>query len=258
MTGAGAVVFLGPSLSAADARRILPEATYLGPAAQGDFYRAARDLKPRAIGLIDGLFATSAAVWHREILWAMAEARIPVLGAASMGALRAAELAAFGMIGIGKIFAAYRSGRYEPYAETFEDDDEVAVTHAPVDAAWLPLSAAMVDVRATLAAAEAAGVIGPAGRDRLTAAIKRLHFPARTWTRLAREAAALAEGPALAKWLREVPPISQKCRDAEELLQTLAAGVAPPAEPTFVFERAQVWEAFRTAADATAPVPEPA
>jgi hypothetical protein len=257
MTGRGTVVFLGPTMAVRDALRILPDATYLSPAAQGDLYRAARDLKPRAIGLIDGVFATSAAVWHREILWAMAEARIPVLGAASMGALRAAELAAFGMIGIGEIFAAYRSGRYEPYAEPFEDDDEVAVTHAPADAACLPLSAAMVDIRATLAAAEAAGVIGAADRDRLAAALKRLHFPARTWARLAQEAATLAEGPALVRWLREVPPTSQKRRDAEALLRTLAAGVAPLVEPAFVFERAQVWEAFRAKADAAIPVAGP-
>ena len=42
-----------------------------------------------------------------------------VFGAASMGALRAAELAPFGMIGVGAIFAAYRDGR-------LTGDDEVA------------------------------------------------------------------------------------------------------------------------------------
>ena len=44
MTGGGTVVFLGPSLAVPDAWRILPTATYLGPAGQGDVYRAARDM----------------------------------------------------------------------------------------------------------------------------------------------------------------------------------------------------------------------
>ena len=207
------------------------------------------------IGLIDGLFATSAAVWHREILWAMAEDGMRMFGAASMGALRAAELASFGMVGIGKIYRVLSAGRYHPFAEPFEDDDEVAVTHGPADAAFVPVSEAMVDVRETLAAAEVAGVIGVATRDTLAAAIKQLHFPARTLSRLAEEAALLPtpEGPALVAWLRAGHAVSQKRRDAEALLQPLAAGVEPVAEPAFAFERAQVWEAFRVAADARGP-----
>ena len=44
-----------------------------------------------AIGIIDGYFERVPSVWHKEILWAMAEG-IHVFGSASMGALRAAEL----------------------------------------------------------------------------------------------------------------------------------------------------------------------
>ena len=55
------------------------------------------------------------------------------LGAGSIGALRAAELEAFGMVGEGRIFEAYRSGVLEPYDTPFEDDDEVAVVHAPAE-----------------------------------------------------------------------------------------------------------------------------
>lgn len=119
------VVFLGPSLSAREARGVLPDATFLPPARQGDVYRAVRDRRPRAIALIDGLFATAPAVWHREILWAMGEARVRIFGAASMGALRAAELDSFGMVGIGKVYESYRVGRYAPFDDPFEDDDEV-------------------------------------------------------------------------------------------------------------------------------------
>src|SRR5688572_32760283 len=49
---------------------------------------------------------------------------VRVFGAASMGALRAAELQPFGMIGVGQVFQAYRRGH-------LTDDDEVAVAHGP-------------------------------------------------------------------------------------------------------------------------------
>jgi ribosomal protein S12 methylthiotransferase accessory factor len=248
----GIVIFLGPTLSTREAQRLLPDATLLAPARQGDIYRAVRDRRPLAIGLIDGLFATAPAVWHREILWAMTEARVRVFGAASMGALRAAELDAFGMVGIGKIYESFRCGRYEPFTELFEDDDEVAVRHAPADASCIPVSDAMVDLRETLAAAQAAGVIARDSRDLLATALKRLHFPDRCLVRLVNAAAALpnSEGTMLAAWLRAGHVISQKRRDTEALLRHLASGVEPAPPPSFVFERVQVWERFRAVADA--------
>ena len=63
------VVFLGPSLSIDEARRTLA-ARYLGPARCGDVLRARR-LSPRAIAIIDGVFASTAAIWHKEILLAL-------------------------------------------------------------------------------------------------------------------------------------------------------------------------------------------
>ncbi|HVQ13831.1 MAG TPA: TfuA-like protein, partial [Vicinamibacterales bacterium] len=101
------VVFLGPSLPVDEARRILP-ARYLRPAQCGDVLRARR-LSPKVIAIVDGVFASTPSVWHKEILLAIDDG-IAVVGASSMGALRAAELAPFGMIGIGRIFDAYRDG----------------------------------------------------------------------------------------------------------------------------------------------------
>jgi len=48
-------------------------------------------------------------VWHKEILWAMAQG-IHVYGGASIGALRAAELHRLGMTGVGRVFADDRDG----------------------------------------------------------------------------------------------------------------------------------------------------
>ena len=98
------VAFLGPSLPAAEAKgfRVLP------PARQGDVWRAI-ELRPRAIALVDGVFESQPSVWHQEILDAP-DAGIPVIGGASMGALRAAELHTMGMRGVGRIFRWYRDG----------------------------------------------------------------------------------------------------------------------------------------------------
>jgi hypothetical protein len=46
------------------------------------------------------IFDSTPAVLHKEILWAM-DRGVGVSGAASMGALRAAELHWYGMVGVG-------------------------------------------------------------------------------------------------------------------------------------------------------------
>src|SRR5690606_2131731 len=101
------VVFAGPSIGR-DAAPAGRDWDWRPPAAQGDVYRAALG-RPRAIAFIDGFFHGVPAVWHKEILWALAQG-IHVLGASSMGALRAAELADFGMRGVGGIFRDFRDG----------------------------------------------------------------------------------------------------------------------------------------------------
>src|SRR5688572_31007619 len=113
-------VFIGPTISRDDAMRVLG-AEYLPPVRAGDVARLTANGKPSAVGIVDGYFHHVPSVWHKEILHAL-RLGIPVYGASSMGALRAAELSAFGMIGVGEIFEAYESGRWT-------DDDEVAVSH---------------------------------------------------------------------------------------------------------------------------------
>ena len=165
------VVFAGPTIRAEDVRS-LGAAQCLPPVRQGDIYRVASRQRPRAIGIVDGVFQHVASVWHKEILWAMASG-IHVFGAASMGALRAAELHSFGMVGVGRVFEAYRSGALEPYGDaSFEDDDEVAVIHGPPETGYLALSEAMINIRETLAAAERGGIIAGATRAALAGIAK--------------------------------------------------------------------------------------
>jgi len=77
------------------------DADYYPPARKGDVYRIISS-GVKTIILIDGVFHSAPSVWQRELLDAMEEG-IQVLGASSMGALRAAELHQFGMVGFGVI-----------------------------------------------------------------------------------------------------------------------------------------------------------
>jgi ribosomal protein S12 methylthiotransferase accessory factor len=178
------LLFVGPS---APGLLASPPAGFLArpPARCGDIASAIAE-QPAAIGLIDGVFGTGPAVWHKEILFAI-EAGIPVYGAGSIGALRAAELSSCGMIGVGGVFAAYAAGR-------MARDDAVLVEHAPAELGCRPLTVALVDMLATLAACP----IPPTLRRRLATVAASLPVAERRWPAVL-EAASIGpeERPAL-------------------------------------------------------------
>jgi hypothetical protein len=171
-----------------------------------------------------------------------------VFGSASMGALRAAELCDFGMQGVGRIFEAYRAGTLPPYAGPFEDDDEVAVIHGPPETGYVALSEAMVNIRATLAKAEADGVIEAASRDALAALAKQLFYHERSYERLLALADTASLPPpqiaALRAWLPD-GRIDQKLLDAQAMLaamQALLAGDAGAKQVDYVLEWTEMWD----------------
>ncbi len=220
------IVFAGPSLPP-DIAAEHSDIDFRPPARQGDVYKAALE-NPDAIGIVDGYFEGVPSVWHKEILFALSHG-IPVFGAASMGALRAAELDVHGMIGVGAIYEAYRDGVYE-------DDDEVAVLHGPAEAGFPAVTVPMVNVRATLDAAVDAGVISRAEADKHTAAAKAVHYKDRTW------AAALAGASDLIDWASD-NAVDQKRVDALALLTAIKDDLRDrPADQdfswTYAFQRA--------------------
>jgi hypothetical protein len=226
----GAVVFLGPTLGRDEAREVL-DAEYLPPAAHGDVLRAV-GRGVQVIGLVDGVFERVPAVWHKEILFALAEG-VHVYGAASMGALRAAELDAFGMHGIGAVYRAYAGG-------ALEDDDEVAVAHGDAADGFRPLSDAMVDIRATLEAAAAAGVVTAEAAAAVEARAKAAFYPRRLLL-----GALGPDDEALRQWL-PANRVQLKRRDALTLLETirddLAAGLEP-FRPGWRLQHTRFWDA---------------
>lgn len=232
-------VFCGPTISAEAVQAMLP-AQCFAPAARGDLYRVARENRPRAIGLIDGYFQGALSVWHKEILWAMAQG-VHVFGASSMGALRAAELHAFGMHGVGQVFEAYRNG-------VLEDDDEVALVHGPPETGYAALSEPLVNIRATLDAALKAEVVdGEFVQDLLTRA-KQMFYQELTWDRLC-AAPELADrhvdqNAALQHWLPD-NRVDAKRDDAVEMLNTIPVFLRSepaPCEVGFNFERTHLWD----------------
>lgn len=171
-----AVIFIGPSISCQQARAICPEAVYLPPVAQGDLYKVCQEYKPRVIGIIDGYFEVLPAVWHKEILYALAS-NIHVVGASSMGALRASELFTYGMCGIGEVYEAYKSG-------LIEDDDEVAIVHAPAPLQFIPLSEAMVNIRKTVSVAAHKKILPSGLAEYVIDIAKKMHYKQRSYARM--------------------------------------------------------------------------
>jgi hypothetical protein len=245
-------VFLGPTLSESAAAEHLA-ARYHPPAEQGDVLRALDD-GASAIGIVDGYFHFVPSVWHKEILLAL-ERGVPVYGAASMGALRAAELHQFGMVGVGEVFRWYATG-------VLEDDDEVAVLHGPAELGYPAFSVALVSIRDALAAAEAARVVSPALRQRLVGVAKSLHYPDRSFPQLLRDAAALGadahEVAGLESFLAGYGPLLKE-RDALAMVRRMALDAAAGAElspPDWRVERTVFLADLLTAVDQESGDPE--
>ena len=240
-----AVIFAGPSLPP----KFRPGDSFFEwrpPVRQGEVYRAALT-RPAAIGIVDGYFEVTPTVWHKEILWAMAEG-IAVFGAASIGALRAAELDSYGMRGIGQIYQAFRSG-------ALEDDDEVALLHGPEELGYPALTEAMVNIRATLAAAVEIGIIPPETSARLSELAKTMFYKERSVEAVLAAADATgfpgAELRALAAWL-PVGRIDQKRRDAVAMLEAMRAYLnagAPPLQVSWQLAETVAWQAARRRAE---------
>lgn len=232
-------VFLGPTLAREDVTRHLPQAEVLPPVRAGDI-RAALERGSTAIGIIDGLFEQVATVWHKEILFALSRG-VWVYGGASMGALRAAELHTFGVVGIGAIFEAYRSGE-------LEDDDEVAVAHASADESFRQLSDAMVNIRFGLDRARSLDVISQSTRDTLLGAAKARFYTDRSWKALFAGDHTVGVDPReleeLEAWVRREGP-NQKRDDALALVSRMASDIERqigPFRPEFAFEPTVFWD----------------
>jgi hypothetical protein len=165
------IIFLGPSLSQKEAQTIFPEAEYRSPAKKGDLLQLAADPQANMVGLVDGVFMQDYPPTPIEVYQLIKKKNSVIAGAASLGALRAVELAKFGMVGIGTIFRLYDSCKIIA-------DDEVAVTFGPNH---LLESEALVDIRYNVFRARKRGIISSLTGATLVKVAKKIYFPHRTY-----------------------------------------------------------------------------
>jgi len=192
-------IYLGPSLSRSEARSIL-QAEYLPPICRGDLARLPDETK--VVGIIDGEFFQKLAVSSKEIVTVLGRG-IQVFGAASMGALRAAETYVFGTIGVGEIFRMFKDG-------VLDGDDEVAVTYEPCS--YKQLSDSLVNIRHILEIALAKKAIDEIEMACLLQQMKSSYFPDRSYRTLERLS------PSVEACFRYSPMPDLKREDARQLL----------------------------------------
>jgi hypothetical protein len=166
------IVYLGPTLNREEASKIL-DADYRDPAKKGDFLRLshASDEK-KYVGFIDGVFLHDYPPSPIEVYHLATRKNIELIGASSLGALRAVELEKFGMKGIGKIFQLFKNG-------ILDADDEVAVTF--VRDKNILQSEALIDIRFNLFLAYKKGIITNQTKKRSVKIAKNIYFPFRNY-----------------------------------------------------------------------------
>jgi len=166
------IVYLGPTLNRDEASRIL-EADYRDPAKKGDFLRLSHTSdEKKYVGFIDGVFLHDYPPSPIEVYHLATRKNIELIGASSLGALRAVELEKFGMKGIGKIFQLFKNG-------ILNADDEVAVTF--VRDKNILQSEALIDIRFNLFLAYKKGIITKQTKKRFVRIAKNIYFPFRNY-----------------------------------------------------------------------------
>ncbi|MFF4429732.1 TfuA-like protein [Streptomyces sp. NPDC001513] len=204
--------FVGPSCPEPLVRQRYPHVSVHGPVRHGDLFPeefSAGDV----IVIVDGLYHHRLALRHKEILDALARG-LTVVGAASIGALRAAELDQFGMIGVGRIYGWYRDG-------VFDGDDAVSVAHAETDS-LAALNVPLVNLHTAVIEAQEKGLLTQASGRSLTDQMAQEYYPLRTSKRILAVARQRGES-AFANWYSDrlaVEPTAfdQKRADALEAL----------------------------------------
>ncbi|WP_422039506.1 TfuA-like protein [Roseibium sp.] len=228
------VMFIGPSLPADVA---LPEGVeQCPPAVAGDVYRAVRR-GAELIALVDAGFQEFQTVQHKEILFAL-EQGVHVWGAASMGALRAAECDRFGMRGIGGIYRAYRDG-------LLVDDHEVAVQHGPAELGYPALNEPLVNIRETLKVAQGEGDISAGEAAEILVAAREIPYAQLTWKSLRDALGAGALGEKVSALGRR--RVDAKKADAAELIAALGEAMdagLPPFRAEFELQRTHHWKSL--------------
>lgn len=195
----GVIVFGGPSLPGEVHLR-----TYdVRPPVHRGALDALDQTDPSIVVVLDGAFLHLPPTTHAEFLRCLE--RHAVVGAASIGALRATELRQYGMIGMGTAYRAFLQG-------VLKDDSELALSCCPFS--FKAQSVPLIHVRRLLALAIDCGISKAAASEFLTTA-SAIPFLERNEKRLLQDWSRLklADTQTLARFLSD-PQIELKRHDA--------------------------------------------
>lgn len=208
------VLFAGPSIIHMD-RGLLRGIELAGPVRRGDLGGyAAFD----TFVIIDGEFGQCLSVSPKEIL-ALLDKRKLVIGASSMGALRASELADYGMVGVGWVYDQFVRG-------PVRRDDDVALTYSPID--YSPLTVPMVDIVYWMECLLRNAAVTRVESSRIVKIARRFFFADRTkerlWSAWENEIGTSRLREILCETAGKIPDI--KALDATRAISLVAAGDA--------------------------------
>ncbi|WOB11350.1 TfuA-like protein [Piscinibacter gummiphilus] len=206
------LVFGGPSLSRVP-QSWLSRCEVRPPARRDDLF-ALLDRPAATVVLVDGLFGGSMAVTPLECAQLISRGWT-VVGAGSIGALRASELWQTGMIGVGTIYQLMRLGEIDA-------DTDVAVSYDPDT--WSEISVSIVQLRALLGALPH-GLASPP-IDELLESARSIYWLERSWSHVWQAWARIgmtSDTLNRAKFLASDDRIHPKKRDAVEAIRLVTA-----------------------------------
>lgn len=167
------IIFAGPSISHQELAA-LTTADLAPPIRRGDINRFA-DYEMFVI--IDGEFGQSLSVSPKEIL-GLLRAGKTVIGASSMGALRASELDGCGMIGVGWVYEHFASA-------AVRRDDDVALAYSPLDLSSVTIPVIEIEYWTTLLLQR--NLVAAKEKREICQVTRRIFYAERTAGRLTRE-----------------------------------------------------------------------
>jgi ribosomal protein S12 methylthiotransferase accessory factor len=239
---AQAIIFVGPSIPLDIAKRALPNGEYRPPIKRGDLDTIESG---QIVGIIDGVFSQTLAISPGEIRDAIGRG-VVVYGAASMGALRAAEIPQ--VHGIGKIFEMYRYG-------AIERDDEVALLFDP--STFKPLTVPLINLRYGVERLVRSATLSKDVGDALIKACSELHYRDRTYTAIF-DNSRLAHNRDREEIAQLLSRFDLKREDALSLIETLAQVRCSNGNTTSAAAAPPFWETsttrVRATEDPTAPI----
>ena len=159
-------IFIGPT--GIGIEKELSEFDVMPPAQQGDIASVALEGATTII-LIDGYFSQHLSPWHKEIIFAI-EKGCRVIGAGSLGALRAVECERYGMELAGDIARWYKDG-------VCIDDSDVALAHACKEDGYMNLSVPLVNILSTCISLNI-------DYDKIVEKCRSIFYMERSWKRL--------------------------------------------------------------------------